>query len=204
MRSVSTWQPSRRAATTPTNSGLYHLYIDNSTNTIGLSNDVTATATLSCAALTTNAWHVVESAAAIPSAGNGRASVYLDGSLISWPAGSPPTCTSPVTSLSQNFGSTPVGQLIVGDTQSSGHTFDAVFDDVSVGSSYIGPLSGPTTGTVSGTVTSASTGQTLSGATVTDSGFDYIFIVVEENKSYGEIIGGAAPIPWTGNELPWV
>ena len=87
-------------------------------------NDLTGATTLSSVVAAKGAWHTVQMRVLI----NGTASqveVWLDGARVD------------ALSRTDSLGTTPVGQIQIGEAN-SGRTYDVAFDDVAVDSSFIG------------------------------------------------------------------
>jgi hypothetical protein len=95
-----------------------------STGKICLHNYVTAVAPCSATKASTGAWHTLQVRMRIGAPGS--TDVWLDGIHL----------TS--ISLSQSLGSTAIGRVQLGDG-ASGRTYDAAFDDVTVGTAFITP-----------------------------------------------------------------
>ena len=110
-----------------------------STGKVGLRNDQASTTVTSTTTATTGTWHTIETHLLV----NGASSVvevWLDGNKID-------ALTSTLS-----LGTTPIGQLILGD-QSSNRTYDVVYDDVAYDPGFISDTQGPS---VPGTLTATS------------------------------------------------
>jgi len=96
-----------------------------STRKLALRNDVTGVTTTSAVTVSTGTWHSVEMYASV-NGSSSQVSVWLDGSLVSGLGGT------------QSLGTTPIGYLQLGDN-SSGKTFDDIFDGVHADPLFIQP-----------------------------------------------------------------
>lgn len=96
-----------------------------STRKLALRNDLTGVTTTSAVTVSTGTWHSVEMYASV-NGSSSQVSVWLDGSLVSGLGGT------------QSLGTTPIGYLQLGDN-SSGKTFDDIFDGVHADPLFIQP-----------------------------------------------------------------
>ncbi|MDT5357132.1 MAG: hypothetical protein QOJ56_5664 [Mycobacterium sp.] len=109
---------------TASNSALLHLYIDCSTHKLGLRNDVTLINRPVASPISFDAWHSVEMKVVVGSTG-GATQVWLDG-----------VDQTSLDSATDNLGSVNVGDVLIGDSNST-RTFDAFWDDAAISDVWI-------------------------------------------------------------------
>jgi chitodextrinase len=109
---------------TATGTALFGLF-RNSSGNLGYRNEVAAVSTTSTTPVTTGVWHEVQVRVRINGA-SGESEAWFNGVRIA--------------SLSkvENFGTTPIGRLQIGEN-SSGKVYDVAFDNVVASTSFIGP-----------------------------------------------------------------
>ncbi|MEK6275748.1 MAG: Ig-like domain-containing protein [Actinomycetota bacterium] len=114
---------------TPTGSSLWSLMV-NSSGKLAARNDVTATTTTSTVVVNTGVWYEIQ-AHLVVNGSSGQAEVWLAG--------------APVAALSraEALGSTPIGRVQLGDS-STGRTYDAMFDEILVNTSFVPDTTQPT------------------------------------------------------------
>jgi parallel beta-helix repeat protein len=95
----------------------------NSSGNLGYRNEVAAVSTNSTTPISTGVWHEVQVRIRINGA-SGEVETWLDGARIA------------ALSKTENFGTTPIGRLQVGENV-SGKTYDVAFDDVLAASTFI-------------------------------------------------------------------
>ncbi len=122
-------------------SSLGYLYVATS-GQLGFHDDTTRTNILS-ATVPSSGWHAVELHMAIAGPA-GTVEVWLDNALVS------------DLSITVDTGTTPVGAMQIGETQ-TGRTYDVVFDDAAFGTSRLGPAADTTPPSVPANLTAAAT-----------------------------------------------
>ncbi|HEV2907479.1 MAG TPA: hypothetical protein VGZ50_09225, partial [Actinomycetota bacterium] len=95
----------------------------NSSGNLGYRNEVAAVSTSSSTPVTTGVWHQVQVRVRINGA-SGESETWFDGVRIA------------SLSKTENFGTTPMGRVQIGEN-SSGKTYDVAFDDVVANTSFI-------------------------------------------------------------------
>ena len=112
-----------RTAKGDTIAGLYL----NGSSILGLSNNVTKVTTNSTTAVSVGTWHELQMRLLINGSA-GQSDVWFDGTHI-----------DPI-SKTDNFGTTLIGQVLLGES-ATGKTYDIAFDDVATATSFIAPVS---------------------------------------------------------------
>jgi parallel beta-helix repeat protein len=107
---------------TATGTAIFGLFRASNGN-LGYRNEVAAVSTTSSTPVTTGAWHEVQVRVRINGA-SGESETWLDGVRIA------------TLSKSENFGTTPLGRVQIGEN-SSGKTYDVAFDDVVANTSFV-------------------------------------------------------------------
>lgn len=110
---------------TTSDTSLGYLFVTTA-GSLGLRNDVGGTTTTSTTPFTSAAWHSVELRLVV----NGTSSsteVWLDGTRV-----------NDLSLSNQNWGTTPIGKVQIGEVQ-SGRAYSVVFDDVAFDTQLIGP-----------------------------------------------------------------
>jgi chitodextrinase len=105
-----------------TSASIVGVYV-NSSGKLALRNDAGSATLTSSIVVSTGTWHSIELHLAVGSSGSTQ--VWYDGTLVS------------ALSQTQNTGTTAAAQLQIGDSTSSGRSFDVLFDDVVAGTSFI-------------------------------------------------------------------
>jgi len=105
-----------------TSASIVGVYV-NSSGKLALRNDAGSVTLTSSIVVSTGTWHSVELHLSVGSSGSTQ--VWYDGTLVS------------ALSQTQNTGTTAAGQLQIGDSTSSGRSFDVLVDDVVADTSFI-------------------------------------------------------------------
>lgn len=112
---------------TSSGSSILGLYLS-VTGRLGYRNDVAGASTTSATVVSPDAWHVVQVQTSIAGP-NSQTQVWLDGALV------------PSLTRTHNLGTAPIGRIQLGEN-SSGRTYDIVFDDVGVDAAFIADSGG--------------------------------------------------------------